>query len=156
LYRRGFANYLDTQEGLAIWNQMRVLPGDHEKCYAHAKNVLAVTFALEHSFADTRQYCREELGMSPARALSKAIDLKRGLSRTEEPGAFTKSLVYFRGYRAIEQYIAGGGDLKKLYVGKIALEDLALSEQIEGIHDPVILPFFLRRKPSKKRPGGKK
>jgi alpha-L-glutamate ligase-like protein/uncharacterized protein (TIGR02421 family) len=146
LFRRGFANYLDTQEGLAIFNQYRVLPPSHEKRFAHAKNVLAVAFAMEHSFADTRKYLQNELGMSPERAITKAMDLKRGLSRTEEPGAFTKSLVYFRGFRAIEQFAREGGDLKRLYIGKIAIEDLPLIERMEGIRPALILPAFLRDK----------
>ena len=146
LFRRGFANYLDTQEGLAIFNQYRVLPPSHEKRFAHAKNVLAVAFAMEHSFADTRKYLQNELGMSPERAITKAMDLKRGLSRTEEPGAFTKSPVYFRGFRAIEQFAREGGDLKRLYIGKIAIEDLPLIERMEGIRPALILPAFLRDK----------
>jgi len=144
LFRRGFANYLDTQEGLAIFNQQRVLPPFHEKRFAYAKNVLAVAYSMEHSFAELRAYLRAELGYSPDSALTKAIDLKRGLARTEEPGAFTKLLVYFRGYRAIEQFAKENGDLRRLYIGKIAIEDLSLIEQIHGILPPLILPVFLR------------
>lgn len=160
LFRRGFANYLDTQEGLAIWNQLRVLPPHHEKRFVHAKNVLAVAFAMEHSFAGTRAYLQEELGFSADKALSKAMDMKRGLSRTAEPGAFTKSLVYFRGLRAIEQFVREGGDLRRLYVGKITIEDLPIIGQIEGIHPPLILPAFLHeptlaaRKHKRKAGGG--
>ncbi len=156
IFRRGFANYLDTQEGLAIWSQQRVLSAHHEKRYAHAKNVLAVAYAIEHSFAKTRTYLREELGFTADKALSKAIDLKRGLTRTIEPGAFTKSLVYFRGLRAIEHFIQEGGELKRLYRGKVAIEDLSLIEQIEGIRPPLILPAFLRKSMKEKKDRKKK
>jgi hypothetical protein len=144
LFRRGLANYLDTQEGLAIYNQARVLSPHHEKRFGPARNVLAVAFAAENGFADTRQYLEETLGYRPEKALSKAIDLKRGLSDTSEPGTFTKGIVYFRGHRAIEQFIADGGDLKRLYVGKIALEDLDLVEQVPGLKQPILLPMYLR------------
>ncbi len=145
LFRRGFANYLDTQEGLAIFNQIRVLPPNHEKRYLHARQVLGISYALEHSFADTRTYLINELFFSPEKALAKAIDFKRGLTRTSEPGGFTRAITYFRGYRAIEQFVKEGGDLRKLYVGKIALEDLPLIEQIEDLKEPLLLPEYLRK-----------
>ncbi len=158
LFRFGFANYLDTQEGLAIFSQLRVISPHHERRYLHAKRVLGVAFAMEHSFAETRRYLMRELGLTPEEALMRAADLKRGVSRTSEPGAFTKSLVYYRGYRAIEQFVREGGDIRRLYVGKIAIEDLGLVDQISGVKAALILPKYLRQKkvsmilkPSKKR-----
>ena len=146
LFRRGFANYLDTQEGLAIYNQHRVLPPFHERRFAFAKNVLAVAYAMEHSFSEVRKYLLSELGYTPEAALTKSLDLKRGLSVTAESGAFTKSLVYFRGLRAIEQFVSDGGDLRRLYIGKIAIEDLPLVAQIPSILPPILLPEYLRQK----------
>ncbi len=144
LFRRGFANYLDTQEGLAMFNQNRFLTPYTDKRFGPARNILGLAFALEHSFAETRNYLRTQLGYEPAKALSKAVDFKRGFSDTSLPGAFTKAVVYFRGLRAIEEFAARGGDLKRLYIGKIALEDLDILEQIPGLKKPVILPEFLR------------
>ncbi len=144
LFRRGFANYMDTQEGLAVYNQNRFLSPHHEKRYGPARNILGTAFALEHSFADTRQYLHEELGYDLDKALTKAIDMKRGLIHTVEPGGFTRGIVYFRGLRAIEHFVAEGNDLRRLYIGKIALEDLPILEQIPGVKEPLILPVFLR------------
>jgi hypothetical protein len=149
IFRRGFANYLDTQEGLAVYNHIRVLSPYHEKRYQHAKNVLGIAYAMEHSFADTRKYLEDELGFSSDKAIMKAIDFKRGFSRTSEPGAFTRGLTYFRGYRAIEQFVREGGDLKRLYTGKLAIEDLSLVEQLENLLPPLILPKWLRPAPKK-------
>ncbi len=146
IFRRGFANYLDTQEGLAIYNQNRALSPYHEKRYGPACGVLAIHYALEHGFIDSRRYLEEELGYTPAKALNKTIDLKRGLADGEDAGCFTKGLVYYRGLRAIEQFVAQGGDLKRLYIGKVALEDLELAEQIEGVKPPLLIPGFLRGK----------
>jgi uncharacterized protein (TIGR02421 family) len=144
LFKRGFANYLDTQEGLAVFNQNRVLSAVHEKRKGPARSVLAVAYALEHSFVDTRRHLMEHLGYQPAKALTKTLELKRGLHDPSEPGCFTKSLVYYRGQRAIEHFVAAGGDLKRLYTGKIALEDLELSEQVPGLKKPALIPGFLR------------
>lgn len=151
LFRRGFAQYLDTQEGLAIWMQNRVLSEFHDKRFGPARNVLAIAYALEHGFAETRRYLEEELGYHAEKALSKAIDLKRGLSDTSEPGGFTKGLVYFRGLRAIEHYLEQGGKLERLFLGKVALEDLDLLEKIPGVKAPILLPLFLREGEAKKK-----
>lgn len=146
LFRRGFANYLDTQEGLATYNQNRVLSLGHEKRYAPAAGVLAISFALTHSFADTRTFLEDVLGYTRAKALTKAIDLKRGLHDTTEAGCFTKGLVYFRGLRAIEAFLGEGGDIRDLYYGKIALEDLELVRAMDGIKKPQLIPAYLREK----------
>lgn len=144
LFSRGCANYLDTQEGLAIFNQNRLLSPHHEKRFRPAQLVLAISRALSYSFADTREYLEEEFGFLPERAITVTIGMKRGLTDTSEPGAFTKGLVYFRGLRAIEEFVQGGGDLRRLYVGKVALEDLELVEQIPGLKPPILLPSYLR------------
>ncbi|MBI5793648.1 DUF1704 domain-containing protein, partial [Candidatus Uhrbacteria bacterium] len=144
LFRRGFAHYLDTQEGLAIFNQNRILSPHHEKRFGPPRSVLAVAYVLEHSFAGTRKYLTEELGYEAEKALTKTIDCKRGLSDTSEPGGFTKGLVYFRGLRAIEAFVADGGDLRKLYVGKVALEDIDVVPKIAGVREAILLPEWLR------------
>lgn len=144
IFRTGFAQYLDTQEGLAIYNQNRMLSQHHEKRLGAVRSLLSIAFALEHGFADTRKYLEEALGYTPEKALMKAMDIKRGIGDTSEPGAFTKGIVYYRGLRAIEHFIATGGDVKRLYVGKIALEDLDIVEGIAGVKKPVLLPRFLR------------
>lgn len=149
LFSRGTAHYLDTQEGLAIWNQMQVLPPDHEKCYSHAKNVLGIAYAKTHSFAETRRYLRDELGMRQEKAIAKAIDFKRGIARGEDAGAFTKGLVYFRGWRKIGDFVARGGEIRDLYIGKIAVEDMEVLKNMKELRPPVLLPTNLRT-PAKK------
>jgi len=145
LFRRGFANYLDTQEGLAVYVQNQVLPEGHEKRIGPARSMLAVDFSLTHSFAETRRHLEQELGYSTEKALTKCIELKRGLSDTSIPGSFTKGIVYFRGLRRVEQFVEEGHDLRRLFIGKIALEDILLAEQIPGVRAATLLPRFLRK-----------
>lgn len=155
IFRRGTANYLDTQEGMAIVNQNRVLSANHEKRLGSARSLLGLEYALGHSFSETLAYLEEELGYRPEKALQKAFDFKRGLSHTAEAGAFTKGIVYFRGQRAVEQFLQDGGDMRLLYVGKIAVEDLPLVGAMEDLKEPLILPQFLRESatptPAKKK-----
>jgi alpha-L-glutamate ligase-like protein/uncharacterized protein (TIGR02421 family) len=149
LLRRGCAGYLDTQEGLAIYNQNRVYGESHEKHYNAPRNLLSLAFATEHGFAQTRQYLEQEIGYDAEKALQQTIIIKRGLSDTSEPGAFTKSVVYYRGLRAIERFVAEDGDLAQLYVGKIPLEDIALVQALPDLQPPLLLPEFLRERPKK-------
>jgi alpha-L-glutamate ligase-like protein/uncharacterized protein (TIGR02421 family) len=147
IFARGTAGYLDTQEGLAIWNQSKVLPPHHEKMYAHAKNVLGIAFAASHSFAETRSYLQKELGMRPEKAISKSIDYKRGLANASDHGGLSKSLVYFRGWQKINEFARRGGEIRDLYIGKVAVEDLELTRAMPELRKPLLLPISLRELP---------
>ncbi len=149
LLQVGCAGYLDTQEGLAVYLQNRVLPDSHDKRYWAPRGTLGVEYALHHGFRETREYL-EELGFSPEKALRKAWTLKRGMGDTAQPGAFTKDVAYFRGYRDIAAFADSGGDLRRLYVGRLALNDLPVIESLPGIVPPILLPDFLRPKERKK------
>ncbi|MCK5020610.1 MAG: DUF1704 domain-containing protein [Candidatus Peribacteraceae bacterium] len=156
IFRNGCANYLDTQEGLATYNQNRIYGEHHEKRFNPPRNVLGVAYALDHSFAETRTYLHEELGFDEEKALTSAISMKRGLSDTSEYGAFTKSIVYYRGLRAIEHFIKEEGNIADLYIGKIAMEDLEQIKKITDLQPPLLLPnFLLDKEDTKKKPNKK-
>ena len=144
ILRRGCANYLDTQEGLAIYNELSVLSPFADKRFNAARNLIGLRYSLTHSLAQTRTYLQIELGFTPEKALAQSITMKRGLQDTAEPGGFTKTLVYFRGRKAIERFVDEGGDIKRLYVGKVALDDLEIIEKLQDLKKPLILPEFLR------------
>lgn len=144
LLRRGCAQYLDTQEGLAIYNQNQVLSTHAEKRFNPPRNLIGLEFSLTHSLAQTRTFLESEMGYHPQKAITQAITMKRGLCDTSEPGGFTKSIVYYRGLKAIEQFVADGGDLKRLYIGKVTLADLPIIEELPNLQTPLILPSWLR------------
>lgn len=144
LLRRGCAGYLETQEGLAIVNQNNVLSEWAEKRFNPMRNLIGLMFSLEHSFAETREYLERELGCDGEKALTQTIAMKRGLSDTRECGGFTKSVVYYRGQKKIEEFLRTGGDMRRLYIGKVNIDDIALIEEIPELEPPLILPMFLR------------
>jgi hypothetical protein len=145
ILKKGTAGYLATQEGLASYNQNRVYTPDQHVYFSGAFNTLGLQFALDHSFADTRAYLMDELQYPPNTALRKALMYKRGLHDTSQPGAFTKGVVYYKGLRMIEEFVEQGGELARLYIGRIALEDLETIEQLPSLEPPLILPEWLRR-----------
>ena len=139
LFERGCAGYLETQEGLAIYNQNSVLSVENEKRYWPAASTLAVRYGDDHSFAKLRAYIRR-LGFDDVRALRTCFKVKRGMTDTSKPGAFTKELVYFRGWKLVTKFLEDGGDLNELYKGKINLHDIDLVRNISDLIDPVYLP----------------
>lgn len=142
LFNRGFANFLETQEGLAVWNQEQVSLTDSEKNYRSAALIFVVEFASKHGFAETYDYCLK-LGMDSDRAWQTTLKVKRGLGDSSKPGAFTKDALYFSGYLQVQDFVINGGNLRELYYGKFNLEDLPLIKKIQDLKEPMILPHFL-------------
>ncbi len=138
ILNRGTANYLKTQEGLAVYNQ-EVRTGSLS---ASPLTVLAVLKAKNSSFCEVFKYLKD-LGITDERALKVTLRVKRGFSDTSQAGVFTKDWIYFKGLQDIKKFVAGGGDLKRLYIGKVSLEDLEIVEQVSGLMPPAYLPFWL-------------
>lgn len=140
----GTANYLLTQEGLAVYNQEKLIPNQKNstKYYGVAANVIGVQVALEGSFYDVYQRMRD-LGFTEERAFKFAFKSKRGLIDTSQKGAFTKGILYAKGKQLIERFVAEAGDLKRLYIGRINVEDLSLIEKLPDIKEPKYVPKFL-------------
>lgn len=145
LFERGFANYLETQEGLAIYAQECQTTCRELAAHRVSYLTLAVCEAARGSFRDVFEKMRA-YGLSEEKSFRMAMRAKRGICDTAEKGAFTKDLLYLKGYRRIEAFAKEGGDLKKLYVGKIALEDLPFINKIPGIVPPKHLPRWLEEK----------
>lgn len=146
LLQVGLAGYLVTQEGLAIINQERVLPRRHTKRHLHAQLILATAYAAQHSFAETRRWMQEALGMSEGLAMRKAVTLKRGIIDTSEHGTCSRSTVYFRGRQIIESFLQAGGNIRHLYIGRINIEDLETVLGLPDVKPALILPSWVSGK----------
>jgi len=145
IFARGLANYLETEEGLAIFNQNLVLKKDSEKKYWPIVNLLAVEFAATHNFCEVFNFVKK-YGFDSERAWKTALKTKRGLSDTATPGGFTKEHLYFSGLHKIAKFVDGGGDLQKLFVGKIKVEDIETVAQLSEIRPAKLLPDFYAKK----------
>lgn len=143
MFNRGFGDYLETQEGLAVWNQESILNHDVAKNYRAAMLVFLVEFASKHSFAELVDYALK-LGVSPDRAFRTALKVKRGMEDTSKPGCFSKDMVYFSGYLQVKDFVKKGSDIKELYYGKYNLRDLELIKKVPHLKEPFLLPHFLR------------
>jgi len=141
IFSRGLANYLETEEGLAMYNQELVMPAESEKKYWSVLGTLAVHFAATHSFAELHQFIRDQ-GFDDDRAWKTTLKIKRGIKDTSAAGGFTKEHVYFSGYLKIKAFVENGGDLKELYAAKMKLEDLPIVSNMPEIKAAKHVPDF--------------
>jgi len=143
LFNRGFANYWTTQEGLAIYNS-EAQSGESDDDFSQKTGLAeAIYLALHSPFSEVYSKLKER-GLTGDNAFRMALRVKRGLTDTAKPGAFTKDYLYYRGRLEVKEFIENGGELKDLYYGKFNLKDL---DRIKKIIDPSltqILPKWLK------------
>lgn len=132
LFERGFANSLRTQEGLAVYRQALLTGSDNRMA---TLGILAVDLGRRVGFRELYDWLLSRL--TPEEAWMMAVKVKRGMADTKNPGSFTKNALYFWGWMEVERYVQAGGDLKRLYTGKIALEQLDLVAELDGVKEPV-------------------
>jgi alpha-L-glutamate ligase-like protein/uncharacterized protein (TIGR02421 family) len=142
IFNRGLANYLITQEGLAMYNveKQRKIPFDTN--YKVLTHVLTISKAIENSFSDTYKSVIKS-GVSKDQVFRSVLKAKRGFSDTSKPGAFTKDYIYYKGYKEICDFVENGGDLKDLYIGKMNINDNDKLKNLQGITPARILPKWL-------------
>ncbi len=144
IFSRGLADYLETEEGLAIYNQNILLKKAHEKQYWPMLSFLAVVYSTHHSFSEVFDFVRKN-GFSEERAWKTAVKVKRGLANTVEGGGFTKEALYFSGFRKIQKFMENDGDLEKLFLGKIKVEDVEKISSIPELYKAKFLPEFYEK-----------
>jgi alpha-L-glutamate ligase-like protein/uncharacterized protein (TIGR02421 family) len=142
IFQRGTGGYLTTQEGLAIYNQERAIDTMTDKHFWNAALVILTAVAQKKSFRDVYDKARE-MGYDKERSFRFAMKLKRGIEDTKNPGAFTKDLLYFRGKKMVEEFVENGGDLRRLYIGKIDLPSLVEIEELPFLQEPKFVPGWV-------------
>lgn len=131
LSKANLPSYLDTEEGLAIWNEsymdLLTLRWLKEK----AAMVWGIYIGEKLTF---RQLYNSILGVLPKKsAFGVTYRIKRGLGDTSYPGIYSKDIVYFRGFRKVKAALEKDKSLyEKLYAGKIDLK------QCEWVDDGLI------------------
>ncbi|MFA4890814.1 MAG: tyrosine/phenylalanine carboxypeptidase domain-containing protein [Candidatus Gracilibacteria bacterium] len=143
IFNRGLADYLITQEGLAIYNVTTQSKTTIRDSYKALALVIAANTALNSSFVETFEKILS-YGIPIEQALRIALKTKRGLSDTGVKGAFTKDIIYYKGFKEVSKYIEEGGRIADLYIGKLNVRDIDLVQKIEGLAKPKYLPEWLR------------
>lgn len=143
ILNRGSANYLTTQEGLAMYNvekQRNKKFTENSKALGH---VVAIYEAMHNSFS--KVYSKlVSYGFTKEQAFRSTVKAKRGFNDTGKPGAFTKDYLYFKGYFEIKKFIEDGGKIEDLYIGKFNISDIEKIKRINGIRPAKLLPQWLK------------
>jgi alpha-L-glutamate ligase-like protein/uncharacterized protein (TIGR02421 family) len=138
IFQDGTANYLQTQEGLAIYNQelaMHIYPHS----YFASGNIIASDIVCNHSFSES-YHILKKIGFASNKAKTLCLKVKRGIEDTAKKGGSHKQAIYFRGATEISKYVKDGGKLEELYIGKISLEQMHMINKLESLNKPTILP----------------
>ncbi len=122
-------NYLPTEEGLAVFCQDYTDGGRPESQFQHAAEYAVTEVMLAGSFRAGYTYLRE-LGFSKNLAWQRAIRHKFGWQDTSQPGDIMKPSMYF--YHAQKMRALQAVDRYRLFVGKIALDELAQYPEYSG------------------------
>ncbi|MDD3160103.1 MAG: DUF1704 domain-containing protein [Candidatus ainarchaeum sp.] len=141
LFARGLSKEtLETDEGLAATVEEKKGLNFEEQLKNYAGRVIAVKLARKKSFYETF----EELTtfFSDEEAWNITLRAKRGLTKTELPGAFAKDTLYLKGYLKVKKFIEKGNTIESLYYGKYSIYDQPLLEDIDGLVKPKWLPDF--------------
>ncbi|MFV1917176.1 MAG: tyrosine/phenylalanine carboxypeptidase domain-containing protein, partial [Patescibacteria group bacterium] len=124
-FRENFPFYIKTEEGLSCYLSDYLSDGGELTRAHHAIKYLGGLFALAHSFRKTYEFFLN-YGFTPDLAFQRTFRLKRGYTDTSQPGCFAREAMYYEGMLEVKDYLEGGGDIRKLYAGKVGLRDLDL------------------------------
>tara|TARA_Y100000310_G_C20600468_1_gene772743 strand:+ start:216 stop:1334 length:1119 start_codon:yes stop_codon:yes gene_type:complete len=136
IFANGLSQYLETEEGLAAYNEERFHVSQPSYMRNYAGRVIAVHMAQEHDFHATYKELRKYFPKKTAFQLT--LRAKRGLSNTNMAGGFTKDHLYFKGYLKVKAY-AEKNNIDDLYYGKIGLDDLPFLKKMR-LEKPKLLP----------------
>lgn len=142
LFNLGFANFLETQEGLAIYNAHTQSENQLEESHKEILT-LAIYYAKHMSISELYDKIKA-YKLTKNSTIDICLRVKRGLSDTSLPGAFTKDYSYYKGKLTIQDFVKNGGDIRDLYHGKYNLNDLTAIKAISQFKIPPILPKWLK------------
>jgi uncharacterized protein (TIGR02421 family) len=140
LLATGLAGHDELQEGLAVFAEYLVDGLTAPRLRTLAARVVAVAGMLDGAeFIDTFELLRTTYGFSIRTAFLIAARVHRG-------GGFVKDAVYLRGLDGVVDYVADGGRIETLLVGKIATAHAPVIEELERrrtLVTPPLRPHFL-------------
>jgi uncharacterized protein (TIGR02421 family) len=136
VFAAGLAGYEPLQEGLAIFAEYVAGGLDQSRLRIIAARVVAVRRLIEGaSFPAVVAEMSDRHGLPLRAAFDLAIRVFRG-------GGLTKDAIYLRGLIQLLAYLAGGGALEPLLIGKIAIDQVPLVEEL--IRRQILRPARLR------------
>jgi uncharacterized protein (TIGR02421 family) len=126
LLHTGLAGYEALQEGLAVLSEFLVGGLNQSRLRLLAARVVAAALLIEKAtFPEIFERLTRTHDVPARMAFTTAM-------RAQRAGGLTKDIVYLRGLRELLDYIAGGGDVDILFLGKMALSHVPLVEELRA------------------------
>lgn len=144
----GLSGYDEMQEGIAVLSEYLSGGLSIARLRILAGRVVAAKCLIDgKSFIETFNALHEKYGFRPKTSFTVTTRVFRG-------GGLTKDAVYLRGLIGILGYIANGGALEPLLVGKLSAHHIPFIEELqwrEILHKPPLYPRYLEDPDAKKR-----
>lgn len=135
LLATGLAGHDELQEGLAVFVEYLVGGLTSGRLRTLAARVEAVAALVDGAtFVETYRFLHDGFGLSERMAFMVTMRVFRG-------GGLTKDAVYLRGLTTVIDYLAKGGRLDTLFVGKIATVHASVIEELQRRQVLVAPPF---------------
>ena len=136
VFAAGLAGHEALQEGLAMFAEYLVGGFNQARLRIIAARAIAVRRLVEGaSFPAVVAEISQRHGLPLRSAFGLAVRVFRG-------GGLTRDAIYLRGLLQLLAYLAGGGAIEPLLVGKIAIEQVPLVEEL--VRRQVLRPARLR------------
>ncbi len=144
----GLAGYDELQEGLAVLSEYLVNGLSKSRMRQLAARVVATKQLIDGAtFIDTFRLLDRDYDFSQRNAFSITMRVYRG-------GGLTKDAVYLRGLNAILKYLACGGDLDPLFVGKLSADHIPIIKELQlrkVLQPPPWMPRYLGEEAAQQR-----
>jgi len=145
LFQKPLPFYIKTEEGLASFLADYCSTSAELNRKYHSLKYYAGYLSLTSDFRTIFELFTS-YGFTPENAFQRTFRLKRGLKNLEKPGLFAKEAVYYQGMLEVKKFLDEGGDVHKLYAGKVGLADLHYSPIPENQIIPERLLNYLKKK----------
>ncbi|NDK08749.1 DUF1704 domain-containing protein [Candidatus Gracilibacteria bacterium] len=126
IFENGTANYIVTEEGLAVYNSLKYFPDSYDKNSIY-QNYYMIEMAKKLNFQELAEIGFKFKGNDYVKVFKTITRFKKGIKDTQikNQGAYySKDKVYLDGYIQVKKWIEAGGNIDKLMLGKIKIEDL--------------------------------
>lgn len=123
----GLPGYEETQEALAVFSEYVAGGLTHARMAQLGARVVAVEGLLDGgSFVDVFNLLRRRHKFPPRAAF-------RVVARVFRSGGLTKDAIYLRGIVGLLDYLAGGGELEPLFLGKLPVSCVPLIPHLRSL-----------------------
>jgi len=139
MFRKGFPNYLKTEEGLAILAESKNRVLLNRDLAKYCARLIASYICFKMDFSEMFSFINQYLNTSDS--FDVVARIKRGLKDTTHYRGFTKDQIYYSSFLQLKNL--SKKKIQKLFVGKIGIEHLNIIDEIEGINYNIELPGWI-------------